>query len=285
MRKRSAGLTLAQLLAKVRPYSQTPSLMEDHRQRGLLTVDHKRPDLQQVLFAGNIVRLVVPDTIEPEISPALAVLYEDDHLIVFHKPSPLPVHPSGRFNRNTLLWMGHKAWPELTLKTVHRLDANTTGVLVCGKTALAARALVDEFRARRVDKRYLARVHGVPTSRSFSIEVPIQVAPAKAGTRIVDAAGQSACTDVELIEDLKDGTSLLDVRPRTGRTHQIRLHLKTAGLPIIGDSAYAENAQTDLGLTRTDQPLCLHAHRLGVHHPATGSWMEFVAQVPEHFTA
>jgi len=283
VRKRSAGQTLASLLQRVRPYSQDPSQMAAHRDCGWLTVDHKKPDLDQILLAGNIVRFVVPDTVEPEISPALVVLHEDDHLMVFHKPSPLPVHPSGRFNKNTLVWIGRQAWPDVTLKPVHRLDANTTGVLVCAKTSAAARALVTEFRERRVQKRYLARVRGLPAETVFSIEASITPTPSKAGTRVVAADGQQAHTEVRLLGALSDGTSLLEVWPRTGRTHQIRLHLQTAGLPIVGDAAYADRSATSAGFTQANAPLCLHAHGIGFPHPVTGEWVEFSAPVPQHF--
>ena len=285
VRQRTAGQTLAQLLAQVRPYSVTPALMAAHRDCGWLTVDHKKPTLDQVLIAGNIVRFVVPDTVEPAISPALDVLHEDAHLMVFDKPAPLPVHPSGRFNRNTLVWIGRQAWPDVTLKPVHRLDANTTGVLVCAKTAHAARALVTQFRERQVHKQYVARVHGVPEAERFTIEAPILSTPSKAGTRTVDAAGQAARTDVALISTLEDGTSLLRLQPQTGRTHQLRLHLQTVGLPIVGDGAYAAGAETTTGFTRTDAPLCLHAHTLGFHHPDTDQWVALTTPLPDHFGA
>lgn len=280
IRKHSAGQTLAQLLSRVRPYSHDAALMAEHRDRGLLTVDHKPARLEQVLMAGNIVRMVIPDTIEPRISPDLKVLHEDAQLLVLHKPSPLPMHPSGRFNKNTLVWLAQHAWPDVTLKPAHRLDANTTGVLVCGKTPEVARALGVQFRERRVEKSYLARVHGVPDRAAFTIEAPIDARPSHAGTRRVQSHGQAARTDVKLVRTFSDGTSLLELQPRTGRTHQIRLHLQTVGLPIVGDSVYAHQIEVPAGFTQATDALCLHAHRLGLHHPATGEWTLFEAPAP-----
>ncbi|HCH61865.1 MAG: hypothetical protein CL927_03905 [Deltaproteobacteria bacterium] len=280
IRKHSEGQTLASLLAQVRPYSQDASLMERHRARGWLTVDHKSVGLERVLVAGNIVRMVIPDTVEPAISPDLLVLHEDHDILVIAKPSPLPMHPSGRFNKNTLVWLAREAWPDLTLKPVHRLDANTTGVLVCGKTAPAARSLVAQFRERRVQKHYIARVHGAPDTPELTIDAPIAQRPSKAGTRSIQPDGQTARTDVRLLRRFSDGTSLLELRPHTGRTHQIRLHLQTVGLPIVGENAYTGDANPTTGFTRADPSLCLHATRIGFHHPTTEVWMEHAAPPP-----
>ncbi len=283
--KHSAGQPLSALLSRVAPFSHNPTLVTHHIARGWLTVDHKPPRPDQLLFAGNIVQMVIPDTTEPPVSPLLTVLHEDDHLLVFDKPSPLPVHPSGRFNRPTLVWLAARAWPDLTLKPVHRLDANTTGVLVCARTTDAARALVAQFRDRRTTKRYLARVHGTPDRPTFTIEAPITATPDRAGTRTIAPDGQAARTEVALHTALPDGTSLVELRPHTGRTHQLRLHLKSVGLPIVGDAAYAATPLGQAAFTRTDTPLCLHAHHLGFTHPATGRWMDFEAPVPAHFFA
>ena len=280
IRKHSAGQTLASLLAQVRPYSHDPDLVRAHRDRGWLTVDHKPADPHQVLVAGNIVRMVIPNTVEPAISPELHVLYEDQDILVLSKPSPLPMHPSGRFNKNTLVWLAREAWPDLTLKPVHRLDANTTGVLVCGKTAHAARSLVAQFREQRVQKHYLARVDGVPSTPTFTIDAAIAQRPSRAGTRSIQSDGQPARTDVRLLCRFQDGTSLLKLRPHTGRTHQIRLHLHTAGLPIVGETAYTRAADPTTGLTHAEPLLCLHAARLGFHHPTTETWMEHEAPPP-----
>ena len=88
-----------------------------------------------------------------------------------------------------------------------------------------------------------------------------------------------------LIDTLEDGTSLLRLQPQTGRTHQLRLHLQTVGLPIVGDRAYAAGAESTTGFTRTDAPLCLHAHTLGFHHPNTDQWVALTAPLPDHFGA
>lgn len=285
VRKHSAGKTLETVLRRVAPYTEQPEKIQAHLDGGLITVDGKHPSLQQRLVAGNAIRLVIPDTIEPPIAPELTVLHEDQSLLVVDKPSPLPVHPCGRYNRNSLVSLARQAWPDIVLKPVHRLDANTTGVLAFAKTSEAARWLMEAFRAQRVHKQYLARVFGVPVQRTFSVRAPIEGAPSSGGRRRTSPDGQAAWTDVTLRQDLGDGTSLLLVAPRTGRTNQIRLHLQAAGFPIVGDSIYGPTEQRSHGITQDSGGLCLHAHRLAFTHPTSRQAVAFQSEAPAHFTA
>ena len=284
VRKHSAGQTLESLLQKITPYRESPALMAEHIRQGWLLVDEKRPSLEQRLVAGNIIMVVIPDTVEPPIAPELTVLYEDEYLIVVDKPSPLPVHPCGRYNRHSLVLLARTAWPDITLKPVHRLDANTTGVLVFGKTKLAARRLVEEFTAHRVKKEYLARVHGIPEADHFVVDAPIEHTPSAAGTRLISQDGRAAITEFELIDEHSDGTSLLRIRPKTGRTNQIRLHLQSIGLSIVGDDAYAQSPETARGLTQDTSQLCLHAAQITFQHPTLDEPLTFSAPPPSYFT-
>ena len=274
---------MSSLLQRIDPYSANPAHMEAHIEKGWIQIDKKRPTLDQVLVAGNTIDLVIPDTVEPSVGTRLTVLFEDDHIMVVDKPSPLPIHPCGRFNRNTLILLARLAWPDITLKPVHRLDANTTGVLVFAKTVPAARWLVTEFHEHRVEKTYVARVHGIPKQPSFTVTAAIEAAPSKAGTRKLHADGRQAITEIRLWRVLDDGTSVLYVEPKTGRTNQIRLHLNSAELPIVGDIAYGIAPDTTQGLTHEDRPLCLHAHKIQFRHPETQQAVAFHSEVPEHF--
>lgn len=285
VRKHSAGQTLSALLAQVRPYSVSPALMMDHIKRGWLTVDGKRPRLEQVLVAGNIVNFVVPDTVEPTIGVALTVLFEDDDMLVVDKPAPMAVHPSGRFNKNALVSLGALAWPDVSLKPVHRLDADTTGVLVLAKHRAAAHALIGQFKERRVQKRYLARVMGRPSEQQFTVEASIASAPAAAGAREMSASGQVAETTVELLGALGDGTSLVAVYPATGRTHQIRLHLQHVGLPIVGDTVYGPTPDTASGFAASEAGLCLHAQAVAFQHPQSSTLVTLESGLPPWFGA
>jgi len=257
--------------------------MQKHVAKGWIQVDKKRPRLNQILVAGNTIDLVIPNTVEPRVGTELNVLFEDDHIMVVDKPSPLPIHPCGRFNRNTLILLARTAWPDVVLKPVHRLDANTTGVLVFAKTVPAARWLVTEFQEHRVQKTYTARVYGSPELPTFTITDPIEAAPSKAGTRKLHKAGRPAVTVVRLLRTLHDGTSVLHVEPKTGRTNQIRLHLNSAGLPIVGDIAYGRAPDTTHGMTDVSTPLCLHAHTLAFRHPQHLETVIFTSDVPGHF--
>ena len=226
---------------------------------------------------------MLPNTVEPPIGTELTVVHEDAQIIVVSKPSPLPVHPCGRYNLNTLVLLAREAWPDITLKPVHRLDANTTGVLAFAKTTDAARWIMTEFKEKRVEKEYLARVHGTPEQDAFIIEAAIEAMPSKAGTRKVGSGGQSARTDVQLSRVFDDGSSLLKVKPLTGRTNQIRLHLLSVGLPIVGDAAYGDRPDMSGGMTQTHTALGLHAHHLRFRHPLDGRWIEFRTEAPGWF--
>ncbi len=285
IRKRSAGQSLSSLLKQFPTYRDAPELMSSHLDKGWLLIDDKRPRLNQPLVAGNIVKLVIPNMVEPPIATGLVVHYEDDHILVVSKPAPLPVHPCGRFNRNSVVIITRTAWPDIRIKPVHRLDANTTGLLVFAKTAQAAGFLINEFTAQRVKKVYMARVHGTPDVSRTSIDMPIQQAPSIGGTREIHTQGRAARTDFELCKTLKDGTALLCVRPHTGRTNQIRLHLQNAGLPIVGDVAYGHQPEVHHGLTQPSLRLYLHAHQLTFRHPEHRTTMDFESPIPDDFTA
>ena len=175
------------------------------------------------------------------------MLHEDAQLLVLHKPSPLPMHPSGRFGSPSLVWLAQHAWPDVALKPAHRLDANTTGVLVGGKTPEVARALGVQFRERRVQKSYLARVHGVPDRAAFTIEAPIDARPSHAGTRRVQSHGQAARTDVKLVRTFFDGTRYVESSRAPVAPTRSDCTCQTVGLPIVGDAVYADQIEAPAG--------------------------------------
>ena len=284
VRKHSAGQSLAELLRRIEPYHEHPDRMQADLEKGWIKIDSKTPRLDQTLVAGNAIHLVLPNTVEPRIGTELTVLHEDDDLVVVDKPSPLPVHPCGRYNRNTLVLLARLAWPDIELKPVHRLDANTTGVMAFAKNVGAARWLMAEFKAQKVQKEYIAKVHGSPSKASFIIDAEIEARPSQAGTRQVGDGGQPARTEVELWRTLPDDTSLLLVRPITGRTNQIRLHLLDSGLPIVGDAVYGSSSEISQGMTQANNRLGLHAHRLILRHPSTKEWSTFESTLPNWFS-
>lgn len=248
-------------------------------QAGRLEVDGRIVhDLSHTVRAGNQLVHVIPDEVEPEVSASLRFVHEDDDLVVLDKPAPLPVHPSGRFNKNTVLGLLAHAFDGWRVHPVHRLDADTTGVLVLAKHPAAARHLGAQFEARTVGKRYLAQVHGA-SPRRFDIDRAIGRRPDDDGKRTT-GHGAAALTR---FWTLRQGprTSIVAAWPRSGRTNQIRVHLADAGHPIVGDRAYGPNAH---GEFQSGGALCLHADSLRVRHPANDRWVRFDAMRPSWST-
>jgi RluA family pseudouridine synthase len=225
----------------------------------------------------------LPMVAEPDVNADIRILHEDEAIVVIHKPAPLPVHPSGRFNRNTLQFILSTVYSPQRLKPAHRLDANTTGLIVFARTRHFARLLQPQFERGEVEKVYLARVSGSPAEESFRCTAAISVNAAEIGSRTIDEVdGLPAVTDFRVISRASDGTTLLEARPVTGRTNQIRLHLWHLGFPICGDPAYLPNRQ--LGDTQTlpvgAPGLCLHAWKLSFTHPLSKMRVEFTADLP-----
>lgn len=245
-----------------------------------LDESHRKIEAQQRVKSGERYLHVLPKASEPPVNPKVTILYEDESLIIVDKPAPLPVHPSGRFQRNTLQYILNQAYLPRIPKPVHRLDANTTGLLVYAKTKPAAAFLQRQFEEKKVEKIYLARVQGHPAENEFSCELPISQEVGDVGSRDADEInGLAAKTDFKVLKKFEDGSALLEVRPQTGRTNQIRVHLWKLGYPICGEQLYLPEQK--LGKTQTqlpsDEPLCLHASKLKFIHPRTKSPFELLS--------
>ena len=177
------------------------------------------------------------------------------------------------------------AWPDITLKPVHRLDVNTGGLLIFGKTARVAQELIALFRERVVEKTYLVRVEGHVLEERFSIDSPIGKYPGEGGLRTVNSAGLPALTLVETVERFSNGTTLLRAFPKTGRTNQIRVHMKSMGHPVLGDRAYGRGLKDGETFSESDDQLYLFAHAVSFTHPLTQQPLSFKAEPPPWFTA
>ena len=236
-----------------------------------------------IVRGGERVVQVFPPDVEPPVSADIRVLFEDEAILVIHKPAPLPMHASGRFHRNTLQHIVNQAFAPKYPRPVHRLDANTTGLVVFARTRHFCRLLQRQFIEGTVDKRYLVKVSGHPEDDTFVSQAAISAGPDVMGTRGVDEIeGLPSRTDFQVIERRADGTALLEAKLATGRTNQIRVHLWQLGLPVVGDPAYLPDRQK--GDTQTldpgAPPLQLHAWKITFQHPLTGATMRLEAERP-----
>jgi 23S rRNA pseudouridine1911/1915/1917 synthase len=219
----------------------------------------------------------------PAEGPAVPVVYRDAHLLIVDKPAGLPTHPTENHRSGTLvnrlLGMGvplSSAGGPLRPGIVHRLDAGTSGLMVVACDDEAHDALAAMFRRHDVDRRYLALVRGVPSADRFAIDAAL----GRTGARVrVDVTGGRPAETVVHVRERFARTALLEAAPRTGRTHQIRVHLSAVGHPILGDARYGGGGAdaTALGLRRP----FLHSWRIAFEHPLTHARIERESPLPE----
>ena len=227
------------------------------------------------------VRVAELEPLAPD-GPPVPVVFEDDDLAVVEKPAGVITHPTEQRRSGTLvnrlLGMGlplSTAGGELRPGIVHRLDAGTSGLLVVAKTDEAHEALASMMRDHEVERRYLALVRGRVEHDGFTVDAPLG---RRAERIVVDRAeGRGAETAFDVLERL-DRSTFLEARPRTGRTHQIRVHLQAIGHPILGDRAYGGGGD-DASALGLDRPF-LHAWRLAFVHPRSGERIEAEAPLP-----
>jgi 23S rRNA pseudouridine1911/1915/1917 synthase len=214
------------------------------------------------------------------------ILFEDDSILVLNKPAGLVVHPAASHKGPTLVdWLAEYLGPKLTglfsdasrLGVVHRLDKDTTGVLLVAKTALAQNLISKQFQDRRIQKTYAAFVEGIPEAGSGIISAPVGRSHKVPSRMAVSSAGRPSETTFEVVKTFKE-VSQVSLHPKTGRTHQIRVHCAAIGHPIVGDCTYGSSPRWphDYGINR---PL-LHAERLEIQHPLTRKKAVFEAPWP-----
>ncbi len=277
------GLCVLDFLCGVFSHMSRLKWLEIFNRRFFLNAQKQPVDPKHIVRAGERYYHRHLEMSEPLVNVDIRIIHEDTAIIVLQKPAPLPMHPSGRFNRHTLQSFLSQVYYPQKPRPAHRLDANTTGVVVFTRTAHFARILQPQFEKGQVEKHYLVRVQGHPVESQFTCTEPISVQTEEVGLRSIDpAGGLAARTDFRVIQRLADGTTLLQATPWTGRTHQIRLHLWQRGWPVCGDEAYLPGQQR--GATQTSPltapPLCLHAHRLTFTHPLTKQRVTFEANPP-----
>ena len=267
---RLSGLRMIDFLSQYQPAIAVDS-WQRWLEAGQITAAGRPVGADQIVREGQCFEQHQPDTCEPEINPSIQLLHEDDSLVVVHKPAPLPCHPSGRYNRNTLTWILEQAYPQQKLRLAHRLDAWTTGVVVLCRKAQASRWVQPQFAAGQVSKTYLAQVHGQPTWERMDCRAAISDQPCAAGARRIadDGRGLACLTHFSVRRRLPDGSSLIEASLATGRTHQIRLHLWHLGYPVVGDPLYrpAEHHSPMSAHEPAAASLRLHARSITLRHP------------------
>jgi 23S rRNA pseudouridine1911/1915/1917 synthase len=243
------------------------------------------------------VELIAPavDAFLPENIP-IEIVYEDDTLVVVNKPAGLVVHPAAGIPSGTLanaLAYHFQQLPDggtgVRPGLVHRLDRDTSGLLVVAKTESALENLSDQFRDRTVFKQYVALVHGRVLSDSGKIDQPLGRDPSNRTRMAVVRSGRNALTLYRVRRGF-DRFTLLDVELKTGRTHQIRVHFAWLKHPVVGDETYGggrdntiQNAQLRARVRSLNRQF-LHAEKLAFTHPNTGEWVKFESPLPEELT-
>ena len=278
------GATLIDTLAGIFPHMDREEWMTRCEQGRLVNEQRVPVAATQPVRSGERYYQLIPQTVEPDVNVDIRIVHEDEAIVVLQKPAPLPMHPCGRFNRNTLQYILHHVYEPQKLKPAHRLDANTTGLVVLARTRHFAGQLQPQFARGQVEKVYLVRVQGSPEWNEHLCELPISDAPTGLGSREVDEEnGLDSRTQFRVLHRNADGTTLIEARPLTGRTNQIRVHLWELGFPVCGDAAYLPNKKRGdtQTLTVQDQPLCLHAWRLSFTHPMTKQRVTFETERPE----
>ncbi|MHB1296407.1 MAG: RluA family pseudouridine synthase [Anaerolineae bacterium] len=253
---------------------------------GKVTVNEAPAKASYCPIPGDEVRIVWladrPQPPAPEAIP-LTVLYEDDYLLVIDKPAGLVVHPAQGHVSGTLVnaLLAHR--PGLLASglnperpgIVHRLDRDTSGVMIVAATLEVQAALQAQFKARKVYKTYLALVHGRLVPEQGAIEAPIGRDPRDRTRRAVVAEGGRYARTAYQVREYLPETTLIEAHPLTGRTHQLRVHLASIGHPVVGDAIYGFRREH---ITSPRQ--FLHAWRIAFTHPISGEAMEFTSELP-----
>ncbi|MGC7882224.1 RluA family pseudouridine synthase [Desulforudis sp. 1031] len=285
-----SGVRLDVYLADSDDLDLTRSRIQKLIAEGCVTVNGQpagRPSYR--LKAGDVVAIVVPEPVAPRVEPEdipLDIVCEDEAVLVINKPRGMVVHPGAGNYTGTLVNALLYHCKDLSgingvLRPgiVHRLDKDTSGLLMVAKTDRAHQFLAAELKARRILREYLALVHGTPPKDAGTVDAPIGRHPRDRQRMAVTRQGRPAVTHWRVAQRYA-GYTLLQLRLETGRTHQIRVHMAYIGYPLVGDLKYGR-AKAEFGLSGQ----FLHAGRLGFTHPETHEFMEFAAGLPAELAA
>ena len=294
-----AGVRLDQFLAQALGWSR--ARLQKLLKAGLVTVDGAPKAASHKVRTGEAVSVKVPPPEPSYLTPEpldLEIIFEDRDLVVINKPPGLVVHPGAGHRTGTLLNALLHHCPELQEigevsrpGLVHRLDKDTSGLLVVAKTALAHQALVSQFAAREIKKTYLALVWGLLSEPEGRIDKDIgRHRTQRHKMTAHPRRGKVAATRWRVLQEFPGPLTLVELSPQTGRTHQLRVHLTAEGHPILGDAVYGGGASRFKGAPPTLSGLrplvkrqMLHAWKLSFTHPRSGEEMGWEAVLPEDF--
>ncbi len=286
----SGGIRLDSALAALMPeYSR--SRIQDWIKQSLVQVNGRVLGVKDKVWGGEKIQ-VYPEPHPAEL-PALAedialdIIYEDDSILVLNKPVGLVVHPGSGNWQGTLLNALLFYFPEIThiprAGIVHRLDKDTSGLMVVAKTLIAQTHLVRQLQSRSVKREYLAVTYGV-VEHDGVVDAPIGRHPTQRVKMAVVSGGREAVTRYAVLQRFARH-SLLRCALETGRTHQIRVHMLSIGFPLVGDSTYHRGQSSALPCVRDFPRQALHAAQLGLVHPVTGETMLWQVDPPADFAA
>ncbi len=294
--------TSIQRLIRAGPVSVAP---DAGQAAGTATPEVERRAARNLRHGARVVVEIPPELVLPDSTcdaAGLAVLHEDEDVLAVDKPPHLAVHPSGRHLTDTLIQRVHARYSSaeklaVPLRLCHRLDRETSGIVLIAKGERSHRALARQFERRTIEKEYLALVHGDPADAAGVIDLPLGPAHAsRVHLKIVVREGGAPSRTEWRVLERRLGFALIACRPLTGRQHQIRVHLAAIGHPIVGDKLYGEDDElflrgakaaleaADLGALLLPRH-ALHAHRLAWRSPTSGERVEVVSPLPADLRA
>jgi 23S rRNA pseudouridine1911/1915/1917 synthase len=282
--EKDAGERLDKVIAQAAP-DLSRSVVQRLIKKAQVTVNGRLSKPSYRVELGDQLVIHVPEEKPPKVLPEpipLDVIYEDDDLLAVNKPAGMVVHPAYGHQSGTLVNAVLAYCPQTVnvggadrAGIVHRLDKDTSGVILIAKTQETHTALQRQFKKRQVNKTYLALVEGHPEPRQGIIDAPIGRNKRHRKQMAIVRSGRKAQTTYRVVE-LFDDNSLVEVKPKTGRTHQIRVHMAWLGYPIVGDHIYGYRKQRLLKNRHF-----LHAHEIAITHPVSGAPLSFTAPLPK----
>ena len=286
----------AYLVSRLRGYSR--SRVQKLIQEGKVRVRGRQAKPAARVDGGDTVVVLYPRIAEaPCAVERLEVVFEDESLLAVSKPAGMLSHPTHKVIRNTATAVLKSQLPGQTLRLAHRLDRETSGVLLFSKSVEAARSVFEQFFGRKTEKEYLAIVRGKASFKKKSVSLPLEREGGMIRVKQTSSTGtgQTAISEVEILS-ASETLSLARIRPRTGRLHQIRVHLASLGHPVLGDKLYYGDgryylkavdktlAPADYAALGAERQL-LHAWKLRLRHPVLGTSLEITAPIPADFRA